>query len=114
MAGGVLWGDGSRAPALEWSVLLGFVRLGTSPTIFSEPMSTDEAMDVVDGWLAQPAAVMVHPADRHATVLRGLLRRLGAAGNLTTDAHLAAPALEQGASLCFADLGFSRFRGCGG
>jgi uncharacterized protein len=34
---------------------------------------------------------------------------LGAAGNLTSDAHLAALAIERGAVLCSADNDFSRF-----
>lgn len=36
---------------------------------------------------------------------------MGAAGNLTTDAHLAALALEHGAELCSLDPDFSRFPG---
>jgi predicted nucleic acid-binding protein len=35
-----------------------------------------------------------------AAVMRGLLTPLGAAGNLTSDAHLAAWAIENGAELC--------------
>ncbi len=42
---------------------------------------------------------------------RGLLSPLGAAGNLTSDAHLAALAIEHGAELCSTDVDFSRFSG---
>lgn len=45
------------------------------------------------------------------TTLRELLRPLGAAGNLTSDAHLAALAIEQGAELCSSDTDFARFKG---
>jgi uncharacterized protein len=43
--------------------------------------------------------------------LRDLLARLGVAGNLTSDAHLAALAIEHGATLYSADNDFSRFAG---
>ena len=41
----------------------------------------------------------------------GLLEPLGTAGNLTSDAHLAALAIEYGAELCSADTDFGRFQG---
>ena len=66
---------------------------------------------MVDSWLAQPAVTVVDPTDRHSAVLRHLLDPLGAAGNLTSDAHLAALAIEHGATLCSADVDFSRFAG---
>jgi hypothetical protein len=74
-------------------------------------MSMGEALDLVDAWLAQPCATVLHPGDRHATLLRQLLEPFGTAGNLTTDAHLAALAIEHGAELCSADADFSRFPG---
>lgn len=43
--------------------------------------------------------------------MRSLLGPLGTAGNLTTDAHIAALALENRASLCTADHDFRRFPG---
>ena len=97
--------------ALTWTVLLAFVRLSTRFAVFATPMTADEALDIVDGWLAQPSVVLVHPTDRHAAVLRRLLGSVGTAGNLTTDAHLAALAIEHGAVLCSADADFSRFAG---
>jgi hypothetical protein len=54
---------------------------------------------------------VVHPTDRHVAVLRDLLSPLGTAGNLTSDAHLAALAIEYGATLCSCDNDFSRFSG---
>lgn len=52
---------------------------------------------------------MVHPGDRHAIVLRRLLASSGMAGNLVSDAHLAALAIEHGAELCSCDTDFARF-----
>jgi predicted nucleic acid-binding protein len=66
---------------------------------------------VAFAWLGQPAVTVVHPTDRHAAALRDLLVPLGTAGNLTSDAHLAALAIEHGATLYSADVDFSRFPG---
>lgn len=103
--------SGTETVALTWTVLLAFVRLSTRAQVFANPLTSDEALDLVDGWLAQPSVVVVHPTARHAAVLRDLLRFVGTAGNLTTDAHLAAIALGHGAVLCSADADFSRFAG---
>jgi toxin-antitoxin system PIN domain toxin len=97
--------------ALAWTVALAFVRLTTKPQLMSSPLTVDEALDIVDGWLARPNVVVVHPTDRHAAVLRELLAPLGAGGNLVTDAHLAALAIEHGAELISCDADFSRFSG---
>jgi PIN domain/Plasmid pRiA4b ORF-3-like protein len=74
-------------------------------------LTPSQALDLVGSWLAQPCATVVHPTSRHAPVLRQLLEPLGTAGNLTTDAHLAALAIEHGAELCSTDTDFSRFAG---
>lgn len=97
--------------AFTWTVLLAFVRLSTRPAIFARPLDPSEALDLVDGWLAQPCATVVHPTARHAAILRDLLEQAGTAGNLTTDAHLAALAIEHGAELCSYDADFGRFAG---
>jgi len=74
-------------------------------------MTTDEATGQVEAWLAAPAAVIAQPTPRHAALLRGLLRDAGTAGNLTTDAHLAALALEHGADIVSYDRDFGRYPG---
>ena len=74
------------------------------------PLTVDEAVDVVDGWLALPHTTVLHPGPRHWAILRGLLLPSGTAGNLTSDAHLAAIAVEHGAELVSTDTDFARFR----
>ena len=66
---------------------------------------------MVDGWLAQPPALILTPTDRHLAILRGLIEPLGTAGNLTSDAHLAALAVEHGGEVCSGDSDFARFQG---
>jgi toxin-antitoxin system PIN domain toxin len=103
--------SGSETIAFAWIALLAFVRLSTHPAVFEIPFDADEALDIVDGWLAQPCVTVIAPTSRHPAVLRELLRPLGTAGNLTTDAHLAALAIEHGALLCSHDSDFARFPG---
>jgi uncharacterized protein len=103
--------SGPEPVGFAWTVLLAFLRITTRPRIFEHPLGPSEAFEIVEGWLAKPNAVVLHPTERHLGVLRGLLEPLGTAGNLTTDAHLAALAIEHGAELCSADPDFGRFPG---
>ena len=103
--------SGDEPVAFAWAVLLAFLRLATNPRVFVNPLSAEQAFDVIQTWLAQPCATVVHPGDRHAILVRQLLRSLGTAGNLVTDAHLAALAIEHGAELSSCDTDFGRFSG---
>jgi len=102
--------SGSETLAFAWAVLLAFLRLATNPRVFEAPLTLEEALDLVDSWLEQPNATVVHPTDRHSRLVRELLAPLGTAGNLTSDAHLAALSVEHGAELCSGDSDFARFQ----
>lgn len=102
---------GRDAVGLAWAVLLAYLRLTTNPAIFPQPMTADEAAEQVEAWLDAPAATAVEPTARHIHVLRGLIAEAGTGGNLTTDAHLAALAIEHRADLVSYDRGFARFAG---
>ena len=103
--------SGTEPVGLAWLVLLGFTRLSTHPAVYASPLGATEALDLVDEWLRQPVASVVQPTERHAAVLRGLLEPLSTAGNLVSDAHLAALAIEHGAELNSHDNDFARFAG---
>jgi toxin-antitoxin system PIN domain toxin len=103
--------SGTEEVGFAWVVLLAVLRLTTKPAVFAHPLRPDEAFDIIDEWLAQPCAVIVHPTVRHVGLLRGLISATGTAGNLTTDAHLAALSMEYGAAICSYDADFSRFPG---
>lgn len=102
---------GAETVALSWAVLLAFLRVSTSPRVFTNPLSVVEAFGAVDVWLEQPCTTVVHPTQHHLAVLRELLVPIGRAGRLTTDAHLAALAIEHGADLYSGDRDFARFAG---
>lgn len=101
--------SGNETVAFSWVALLAFVRLATKTSLFPQPLAIDEAMDRVDAWLAAPPAVVVEPTIDHARILRDLLRPLGAGGNLVSDAHLAALAVEHRCTVVSFDHDFSRF-----
>jgi len=101
----------SETLGLTWAVLLAFLRLSTRSAVFPRPLLVEEALDLVESWLAQPCAMILEPTPRHLAVLRDLLSPLGTAGNLTSDAHLAAIAIEHGADLCSTDRDYARFPG---
>ncbi len=103
--------SGTETVAFAWVAMLGFIRMSSNPRVGVRPWTVEQALEVVDGWLARPIATVVNPTHRHASVLRDLLAPLGAGGNLTTDAHLAALAIEHGATLYSSDNDFSRFAG---
>jgi toxin-antitoxin system PIN domain toxin len=101
--------SGDEPVGLPWVVLLGFLRIATSDRVLPRPLRPGPALDLVDNWLRQPVVVPLGPGEGHWAILRGLLEETGTAGNLTTDAHLAALAIENGAELCSTDSDFARF-----
>lgn len=103
--------SGTEPVGFAWVVLLAFLRVTTRPGVLRRPLPPERAVAFVDEWLAQPNARAVVPGEGHWAVLRSLLRSTGTAGNLTSDAHLAALALEHGASVCSTDRDFERFPG---
>lgn len=90
-------------------VVMGFVRLSTHRKIFSQPLTVEEALNVVDGWLAMPNVRWVSPGGQHWKLLKENLRDAGTAGSLTTDAHIAAVAAEFGLIVHTNDPDFGRF-----
>lgn len=102
--------SGDETIGLPWVVLLGFIRVSTNTRIFPRALTVDQALTTIDSWLAQPPVVALQPGDDHWHVLKDLLAEAGTAGNLTTDAHLAALAIENGAELVSTDADFARFR----
>jgi len=97
--------------ALAWVVILAFLRITTRSGVLRHPLPAQAALDYVDAWLRQPFVAALGPGENHWAVLRSLLKSSGLAGNLTSDAHLAALALEHGCTIASADNDFRRFAG---
>ena len=103
--------DGTKQVGLTWVALIGFIRVSTRRGIFAQPLSVESALDAVNQWLVHPNTLLLAPGRRHAALLSSLLLGAGTAGNLTTDAHLAAIAIEHGATFASFDRDFERFAG---
>jgi uncharacterized protein len=103
--------NGTEPVAFSWIALLAFLRLSTKVGLFPHPLSPQDAIDQVRDWISQPQSVVLDPTSRHVDVLAGLLAGTGAGGNLVNDAHLAAVAVEHGATVITYDSDFGRFTG---
>jgi toxin-antitoxin system PIN domain toxin len=103
--------NGSQLIGLSWVGVLGFIRLLTNRRIFQNPFSPPEILEIVRTWLEQPHVKIIHPSEQHFSRLAQLIEQVGTAGNLTTDAHLAALAIERGLILHTTDADFARFPG---
>lgn len=103
--------SGAESVGISWLVAFGFVRLWTNSRVFANPMTVEVATAHVESWLVRPMARMLNPGPKHAEIAFRFLRSEGQGGNLTTDEHLAALAVETGATLHTADTDFLRFQG---
>ena len=97
--------------AIPWVVSLGFIRLMTHRAVLVEPLAPGRAVAHVRSWLERSTVEVLEPGPRHLEILDQLLCELRTAGNLSTDAHLAALAIEHQASLHSNDSDFGRFPG---
>lgn len=92
-------------------VVFGFVRIATHARVFLDPMTPAEASDHVRAWLEQPCVQVLDPGADHIQRTLNLLEGIGTAGNLVSDAQMAALAMEYDAVLHTADADFTRFQG---
>lgn len=101
--------SGSDLVRLGWLTIVAFLRIGTNARAFEHPLTTNEAVRIVEEWIAQPTIDLLGPGERHWEIFAELLTATQARGPVVTDAHLAALAIEHGATLCTTDRDFTRF-----
>jgi len=105
------WLVSSATIGLSWHTILSFLRISTSVKMIVRPLELDEAVSIVSDWLSRPNVTIIGPTERHWEIFSKLLPRARARGSLIMDAHLAALAIEHGATLCTNDRDFARFPG---
>ncbi len=95
--------------ALSWQTITAFIRISTNIRAFPKPMSIKEASSAVTEWLERPNVTILLPTERHWEIFARLLIEGQATGALVMDGHLAALAIEHGATLATTDRDFARF-----
>jgi toxin-antitoxin system PIN domain toxin len=94
---------------LSWQTITAFRSISTNPRAFPRPLSISKSAKIVSYWLDSPSVAILSPGQRHWPILHDLMVQGQASGPLILDAHLAALAIERGATLHTSDRDFSRF-----
>jgi toxin-antitoxin system PIN domain toxin len=101
--------SGSSPVCLCWTVLGAFIRIASSARVFENPLTVTQCINRVQSWLDQPCVRLIQPTERHWPVFQKMLADGQAVGNLVTDAHLAALAVQHGCVMMSTDADFARF-----
>jgi uncharacterized protein len=101
--------SGAETVIVPWLTAVGFLRISTNPRFYPRPTSISEALRFLQAVLAVPVVINGNPDGRHLTRVQELLAATGWGGNLVNDAHLAALALQYGATVVSFDNDFGRF-----
>ncbi|MEM1157695.1 MAG: TA system VapC family ribonuclease toxin [Verrucomicrobiota bacterium] len=101
--------SGREPVSIPFVVLMAFMRLVTHPMINQNPMSVSSAREIIDSWEAVPVVQFISGRSGTLKLAWDLLESTQAGGNLTTDAVIAAHALEAGATIYSNDRDFDRF-----
>ena len=108
-----IWWDaclsGTESVNLCWPVLKAYLRIATNPRLHDRPLTMEEGVERVESWLGQPCVRIVVPTDAHWEIFQTQIREASATGNLVSDAHLAALAIEHASVLYSTDRDFARF-----
>ena len=102
--------NGGERVGFPWASLMAFQRIITHPRATAHPLTPADAWSYITDWLDADQAWLPVPGPRHRDVLGQLLVEGNIHGNLVTDAHLAALAIEHGTGICSFDSDFARFK----
>lgn len=101
--------NGETQVGLAPVALAGFIRLSTNRRVFATPLEVTEAVGRVRQWVERSNVQLLTQDEEVVRATLELLLEAGAAGNLTTDAQLAAHALVSRGTIASTDGDFSRF-----
>lgn len=89
----------------------GFVRITTHPKVFPVPSPTAEAIEFCRALKEASASVQVEPGGRFISLLGSFLAENDIRGDHTSDAYLAALAMENGCTIVTEDKRFRKMKG---
>jgi len=101
--------NGPRRVGFPWHSLVAFVRISTHERASAHPLTPGHAADFIEDWLEPEIAWIPREGAGHARILADLITRYQLRGNIVSDAHLAALAIEHGLEVCLNDSDFARF-----
>jgi toxin-antitoxin system PIN domain toxin len=101
--------NGHRRVGFPWQSLVAFVRISTHERASATPLTPQEAAGFIEDWLEPEVAWIPREGAGHARILTDLITRYQLNGNIVSDAHLAALAIEHGLDVYSNDAGFARF-----
>lgn len=101
--------EGNEAIGLSWQVITAFIRIGTNPRVFTVPFKISEVTAKLAELFEHPLIEIVSPTSVHWEIFAEILETEQVTANLVMDAHLAALAIEHGATLATTDRDFARF-----
>ena len=103
--------SGEEPVALAWITCLAYIRVFTNPRAVRYPLPLSEVTATIDRWFDRPVVRMIGPSRRFWGLFQKLLVETQSIANLSSDAYLAALAIENDCLLCSTDNDFSRFPG---
>lgn len=103
--------NGDDTACFCWETLNGFVRISTNKAAMPACLTLPEAFGIVRGWLEQPNAILLAPAEDHLDVVQRTSLAAKAVGRRYSDAVLAAYAISHNARFASTDKHFRMFEG---
>jgi hypothetical protein len=103
--------SGDETIGLPWQTISAFLRILTYPETFGERVTMDQAIAIVDDWLAISHVRTLPQGEEYWKLFREMLIKGDVRGKLTSDAALAALTMEYGGVLYTNDRDFARFPG---
>lgn len=101
--------NGPGRVAIPWQSIAAFLRIVTHHRIFTAPMSSAEAWEIVEAWLETESVWTPVPGPKHAEILADLIEKYEPRADLVPDTMLVALAIEHGLAVCSSDTDFARF-----
>lgn len=98
-----------RDMALSELILAAVLRIGTNSRVFRPTPTPTEVFRFIEALTSQAEVRRIEPGHRHWTIFQDLVLETGIRGSDTTDAYLAALAIEHSCEWWTTDGGFSRF-----
>ena len=89
--------------------ILAFVRISTDRRLSDMAHTPSQAAEIVKAWLSRENVSVLEPGSRHWEIFFENLIDTGASGSRSADVHLAALAMEHGATFCTNDRDFRIF-----